>query len=86
MRPLALVAAALLLGWTPPAEAPAAKAPRFHGTAVRIDPATRERMTGVSWHPGCPVGLGDLRLLTVSRWGFDGSPIVMHFRSRRRED
>jgi hypothetical protein len=29
-------------------------------------------MTGVSWHPGCPVGFADLRLLTVSRWGFDG--------------
>jgi hypothetical protein len=25
-----------------------------------------------SWRPGCPVGLGDLRLLTVSHWGWDG--------------
>jgi len=24
------------------------------------------------WHKGCPVGLGDLRLLTVSHVGFDG--------------
>src|SRR5215212_1576667 len=24
------------------------------------------------WHKGCPVGLGDLRLLTVSHLGFDG--------------
>jgi MerR HTH family regulatory protein len=31
----------------------------------------RRRMIGVSWHPGCPVGLGRLRLLTVSYWGFD---------------
>jgi hypothetical protein len=31
-------------------------------------------MTGVSWHRGCPVGLSELRLLTVSRWGFDGRP------------
>ena len=23
------------------------------------------------WHKGCPVGLGDLRLLTVSHYGFD---------------
>jgi hypothetical protein len=23
------------------------------------------------WHKGCPVGLGDLRLLTVSHVGFD---------------
>jgi hypothetical protein len=24
------------------------------------------------WRPNCPVGLSDLRLLTVSHWGFDG--------------
>jgi hypothetical protein len=24
-----------------------------------------------SWRPGCPVPIGDLRLLTVSYWGFD---------------
>ena len=29
-------------------------------------------MSGVSWHPGCPVGLVELRLLAVSHWGFDG--------------
>jgi hypothetical protein len=46
--------------------------PVFHGRAARIDAATRQRMSGVSWHPGCPVGFGDLRLLTVSHWGFDG--------------
>lgn len=31
----------------------------------------RSRMTGVSWHPGCPVGLGELRLLRLGYWGFD---------------
>jgi hypothetical protein len=25
-----------------------------------------------SWHPGCPVPVKDLRVLTVSYWGFDG--------------
>jgi hypothetical protein len=45
---------------------------RFHGRAERIDAATRERMSGVSWHRGCPVGFGELRLLTVTHWGFDG--------------
>ena len=25
------------------------------------------------WHKGCPVGLGDLRLLTVTHLGFDGA-------------
>ena len=29
-------------------------------------------MTGVSWRPGCAVALSDLRLLTLSHWGFDG--------------
>ena len=26
------------------------------------------------WRAGCPVGLSQLRLLTVSHWGFDGRP------------
>ena len=33
----------------------------------------RARMTGVSWHPRCPVSLDRLRLLRVSYWGFDGA-------------
>ncbi len=37
-----------------------------------IDAATRQRMTGASWRPGCPVGLDQLRLLEVRHWGFDG--------------
>ncbi len=28
-------------------------------------------MSGVSWRPGCPVPLADLRLVTMSHWGFD---------------
>ena len=35
-----------------------------------------------SWRPGCPVGLSDLRLLTVTHWDFDGRPrtgqLVVH--------
>jgi hypothetical protein len=27
-----------------------------------------------SWQPGCPVPLSQLRVLTVSHWGFDGRP------------
>lgn len=27
-----------------------------------------------SWRPGCPVPLRDLRLLTVTHWGWDGRP------------
>ena len=44
--------------------------------------ALRETMTGVSWRPGCPVGLDDLRLVRASHWGFDGrvhtGRIVVH--------
>ena len=37
------------------------------------DPAGDARqMTGVSWHAGCPVGLGELRLITLTYRGFDG--------------
>jgi poly-gamma-glutamate synthesis protein (capsule biosynthesis protein) len=48
-------------------------APAFHGRAERIDSELRMRMSGVSWHRGCPVGFADLRLLTVTHWGFDGA-------------
>ena len=44
-------------------------------------------MTGVSWRPGCPVSLADLRLLTVSHRGFDGRThtgrLVVHEDSTR---
>ncbi|HEY5942020.1 MAG TPA: M15 family metallopeptidase [Solirubrobacterales bacterium] len=62
-------------------------APGFHGGAEPISPQLRERMTGVSWHRGCPVGLGDLRLLRVDHWGFDGEAhrgrLVVHRDSAR---
>jgi hypothetical protein len=47
-------------------------APPFHGTVSPIGPELRARMTGTSWHPGCPVPLSGLRLLTLSYRGFDG--------------
>jgi hypothetical protein len=37
----------------------------------RLSSALRHRMTGSSWHRGCPVGLSDLRLVTLRFWGFD---------------
>lgn len=45
-------------------------APPFEAHSEPIRPALRAHMT--SWHRGCPVPLRDLRLLTVSHWGFDG--------------
>jgi len=50
--------------------------PRFTFTASRLGPATRRRVRGSSWHPGCPVALEDLRLLRIGYWGFDGRPRV----------
>jgi hypothetical protein len=45
--------------------------PAFTFRSSRLSTALRRRVTGVSWHPGCPVGLRDLRYLRVSYWGFD---------------
>jgi hypothetical protein len=55
----------------PPPSAPTA--PVFRSSAAALSPSMRARMTGVSWHPGCPVSLDQLRLLRVSYWGFDGA-------------
>lgn len=44
----------------------------FEGTVSALPAGARQRMTGVSWRSGCPVGLDDLRLLRVSFIDFDG--------------
>ncbi len=49
-----------------------AKPAAFRGTASPLTPTLKARMTGVSWHRGCPVPLRKLRLLTLSYHGFDG--------------
>jgi hypothetical protein len=46
--------------------------PGFHAKVQPIPPAMRAQMTGVSWRPGCPVPLGDLRLIALTYRGFDG--------------
>jgi hypothetical protein len=46
--------------------------PAFHAEVSTIPDDIRRWMTGSSWHPGCPVGLDDLRLLQVTHRGFDG--------------
>jgi len=33
-----------------------------------------EAQLGATWHPGCPVGPDQLRLLEMSYWGFDDRP------------
>ncbi len=43
----------------------------LRGRIERVDAAQAKRMAGVSWRKGCPVPLRDLRLLTMTHWGFD---------------
>ena len=79
MRPGVPVAVVAALGLSA-AAAGAAKSPSynllqgqegFRGAIARIDSAQAKRMTGVSWRRGCPVPIRDLRVLTLSHWGFD---------------
>ena len=46
-------------------------APAFSGEVSAIEGQTRAKIKGISWRPGCPVGLDDLRLVEVTYWGFD---------------
>lgn len=59
---------------------------RFESSIHRIGPWVRARM-GRTWRPACPVGLGDLRYVRVSFWGFDHRPhtgeIIVHRRVAR---
>jgi hypothetical protein len=43
----------------------------FRGSIAPIGASMRTAMTGDSWHSGCPVSLSQLRVLTLSYWGFD---------------
>ena len=54
-----------------PSVRPTTPGPVFQASASVLTAAMGARMTGVSWHPGCPVSLGSLRLLRLSYWGFD---------------
>lgn len=77
---LTAVAAVLAIGHAaPPASGEGA---RFRSTVTTLPPGQRAAMTGVSWRPGCPVGLDELRLVRAAHWGFDGRSrvgrIVVH--------
>ena len=69
---VALLLAALVASTASPSVTRSQGGLAFRSAIDRIDPALAKRMTGVSWRPGCPVALRDLRLLTLSHWGFDG--------------
>jgi hypothetical protein len=73
---------------TPPMASPDAVTepePAPSGFVGRISPlpaSLRGRMRGTTWKPGCPVPLGDLRLLRFNYWNFEGEvhrgPMVVH--------
>jgi hypothetical protein len=54
------------------ASAAVAGQPAFEGHSEPITGHVRERIAGSSWHEGCPVALGDLRLLELSYLDFHG--------------
>ncbi|HWC71137.1 MAG TPA: M15 family metallopeptidase [Actinomycetota bacterium] len=68
----------------PPAEVASSSNPnpRFEGGVFRIGPFLRERLIGRNWHPGCPVGIDDLRHVRVSHWSLRGTvrsgPLILH--------
>jgi hypothetical protein len=50
--------------------------PAYTFSSHRLGAALRSRMTGSSWHTGCPVSLADLRDVRIGYWGFDRRPHV----------
>jgi hypothetical protein len=53
------------------AVADAKPGPPFIAHVHKLTPAMQRTMTGVSWKPGCPVGLDDLRVIRMRYRGFD---------------
>ena len=58
--------------------ATAAEQPHFSASVSILSKNLRAEMTGLSWHPGCPVPLDRLRLIDLTYYGFDG--LVHHGR------
>jgi hypothetical protein len=69
-RTVAGVAAAAIVLAIAPA-APSLSEEGFEARVSRISPRLKERMTGKSWHKGCPVPIRRLRLIELSYHGFD---------------
>lgn len=55
---------------------------RFIGSIHRIGLSLRRSVVGRNWHPGCPVGIEDLRLVRVSYQDFRAvvrrGPLIVH--------
>ena len=70
-----LTATAALLAVSLPVGAPPASTvadPEFRATVTTVPEEYRAVMIGVSWKPGCPVPIDDLRIIEMNYWGFDG--------------
>jgi len=60
------------VGLHPEAPKPHARRSTFSFRAQPLPARIRQRVSGRSWHHGCPVTLGQLRFIQMSHWGFDG--------------
>jgi hypothetical protein len=54
----------------PSADTRRADMPRLEANVSRITGGVRKRITGSSWHRGCPVPRRDLRLIRLNHWDF----------------
>jgi D-alanyl-D-alanine carboxypeptidase len=72
VRRALVLALVLLAAGAGAAGAGEARAAGFTFSSSRLDAGLRARLTGTSWHRGCPVGLGRLRHLRVAHWNFRG--------------
>ncbi|HEX6150061.1 M15 family metallopeptidase [Nocardioides sp.] len=68
-----LMAAGPVAGATDAPASPSDPDPAFHATVTTVPEDYRDLMIGVSWKPGCPVPIDDLRIIEMNHWGFDGT-------------
>lgn len=77
-----LLASLVLASAAPAAPEHARGAQGFEAETSRIDRDLRKRITGSSWHRGCPVARKDLRHIRATYVGFDGrtrpGSIIVH--------
>lgn len=75
-----------IVGSTPSEDpSPSPKKPRFRSEISAIDAETRALMTGLSWRPGCPVPIEDLRVVSLTHWGYDGRVHTGHLAIHEKE-
>jgi D-alanyl-D-alanine carboxypeptidase len=70
-------------GSSHPSSTPSSGQPAgFRGGVFRIGPFLHQRLIHTNWHPGCPVGVEDLRHVEVTYWDFQGrvrsGPLIVH--------